>query len=420
MIKVSEICKTYHLWHNPASRLLVPIAHKLIRPWAANWFERFEAKRCKPVQALSNISFELARGESLGVIGLNGSGKSTLLQIIAGTLQPTSGSAEVKGRVAALLELGSGFDPEFTGRENVYLNATILGLSRNEIDARYDDIVSFADIGIFIDHPVKSYSSGMVLRLAFAVQVHVEPDILIVDEALAVGDARFQAKALSKIESILATGTTLLFVGHDLRAVKAFCDRAILLENGHITHQGLPDDVIKDYLLQVQQSKQNDSGQSRQIVKTESGFAASGFGISSASIALHGHSSTLDTNNHLTLAYNETIEIKLQILMQEAIEHAYLIMDLVDASGLQLTGKRIAIPTTSDSLQLSHKLSLKLKCSFQQGIYRFRFRIVDAPTIDGTLVLSRQDNLLSFEMLDDVRDQFTGLFPADMEWEWGE
>ncbi len=414
MIRVSEIYKTYQLWHNPASRLLVPLAHKLIRPWAGDWFARFEAKRCKPVQALSNISFELARGESLGIIGLNGSGKSTLLQIIAGTLQATSGTVEVEGRIAALLELGSGFDPEFTGRENVYLNATILGLSRSEIDARYNDIVSFADIGIFIDHPVKSYSSGMVLRLAFAVQVHVAPDILIVDEALAVGDARFQAKALSKIESILATGTTLLFVGHDLRAVKAFCDRAILLDHGHITHQGLPDDVIKDYLLQVQQSKQDDSGQSRQILKTASGFAAAGFGISSASIALPGQSANPVTNNHLTLAYGETVEIVLQIRMQEAIEHAYLIMDLVDASGLQLTGKRIAIPGISDSPQLS----LKLKCSFQKGIYRFRFRIVDAPTIDGTLVLSRQDNLMSLEMLDDVRDQFTGLFPADLDWKW--
>lgn len=412
MIRVSGICKTYQLWHNPASRLLVPIAHKLVRPWAANWYTHFEKKRCRPVQALSDISFELNRGESLGIIGLNGSGKSTLLQIIAGTLQPTSGTVEVEGRVAALLELGSGFDPEFTGRENVYLNATILGLSREEIDARYDDIVRFADIGIFIDHPVKSYSSGMVLRLAFAVQVHVQPDILIVDEALAVGDARFQAKALSKIESILATGTTLLFVGHDLRAVKAFCDKAILLDQGHMTHQGLPDDVIKDYLLQVQQSKQIDSGQAKQILKTDSGFAAPGFGISSASIAVSGNPSSV----HTTVSYGELVEIKLQIPMEESPEHPYLIMDLVDASGLQLTGKRIAIPDTPGMLQLS----LKLKCSFQQGIYRFRFRIVDAPTIEGTMVLSRQDNLLSFEMLDDVRDQFTGLFPADMEWEWGE
>ena len=165
MIKVSEIYKTYQLWHNPASRLLVPIAHKLIRPWAADWFARFEARRCKPVQALSNISFELARGESLGIIGLNGSGKSTLLQIIAGTLQATSGAVQVEGRVAALLELGSGFDPEFTGRENVYLNATILGLRREEIDARYDDIVSFADIGIFFSTPLQDWEIVIFINL---------------------------------------------------------------------------------------------------------------------------------------------------------------------------------------------------------------------------------------------------------------
>jgi len=414
LIRVSAIYKTYQLWHNPASRLLVPLAHSLIRPWAQNWYARFAAKKCKPVHALSDISFELAPGESLGIIGLNGSGKSTLLQIIAGTLQPTSGRVEVEGRVAALLELGSGFDPEFTGRENVYLNATILGLSREEIDARYDDIVSFADIGLFIDHPVKSYSSGMVVRLAFAVQVHVEPDILIVDEALAVGDARFQAKALGKIESILANGTTLLFVGHDLRAVKAFCNKAILLDHGVMTHQGLPDDVIKDYLLQVQQNKQDDSGHHRKITETASGFAADGFGIKTASIIAVEQGDVVSSNNHATVSYGESVAIRLHIPWQEVVENPYLILDLVDASGLQLTGKRIAMPDTPGSLHLS----LKLKCNFQKGIYRFRFRIVDAPTIEGTLVLSRQDNLLSLEMLDDVRDQFTGLFPADMDWEW--
>ncbi|MBV1907090.1 MAG: ABC transporter ATP-binding protein, partial [Pseudomonadales bacterium] len=339
MIKVSNISKTYLLWRTPTSRLLVPAAHRLVKPWSPTWYSRFEEKHCEPVNALSNISFDLEKGASLGIIGLNGSGKSTLLQIIAGTLQPSSGSVEVQGRVAALLELGSGFDPEFSGRENVYLNATILGLRREEIDARYEDIVNFADIGSFINHPVKSYSSGMVLRLAFAVQVHVEPDILIVDEALAVGDARFQAKALSKIEDILAKGTTLLFVGHDLKAVKAFCNQAILLNQGSIARQGLPDDVIMDYLQQVQQDKHKSLGRNRPLSRTDAGFAVSGFGITHASIN--------ETDTHADVQYEESIDISLSLNLPEPVSHPYLIMDLVDASGLQLTGKRIAIPQTN-------------------------------------------------------------------------
>lgn len=407
MIKVSNISKTYQLWSTPASRLLVPAAHKLIRPWAHKWYEKFADNNCEPVHALSDVSFELSKGESLGIIGLNGSGKSTLLQIIAGTLQASSGSIVVEGRVAALLELGSGFDPEFSGRENVYLNATILGLSIEEIDARYDDIVRFADIGMFIDHPVKSYSSGMVLRLAFAVQVHVEPDILIVDEALAVGDARFQAKALNKIESILASGTTLLFVGHDLKAVKAFCNQAILLTGGRIARQGLPDDVIMDYLQQVQQHKHEALGQNAQIKKTTSGFAVSGYGITKARIN--------SNDTYADVRYNESIELALEIHLPKPVEHPYLIMDLVDASGLQLSGKRIAIPKNGAG---DYQLDIDLQCNFQRGIYRLRFRIVDAPNIENTLVLSRQDDLLSFQMVDDVRDKFTGLFPATMECVW--
>ena len=216
MIKVSNLSKTYLIWRTPFSRLLIPFLVRLLRPVFPAYSSALMQRACQSVQALEQVSFCVQEGDSLGIIGLNGSGKSTLLQIIAGTLQPTSGSVETKGRIAALLELGSGFDPEFTGRENIYINASILGLTRREIDARYDEIVAFADIGDFIERPVKTYSSGMMVRLAFAVQVHVDPDVLIVDEALSVGDARFQAKALNKIEEILKRGTTLLFVGHDL------------------------------------------------------------------------------------------------------------------------------------------------------------------------------------------------------------
>ena len=227
MIRVDSISKTYQVGAAPLSRLLVPVANRFLRPLAVNKYQRIYDRYCAEVYALKDISFELAQGESLGIVGLNGSGKSTLLQIIAGTLRATSGEVKISGRVAALLELGSGFDPEFTGKENIFLNAAILGLDKDEIEARYEDIVAFADIGDSIDRPVKTYSSGMLIRLAFSVQVYVEPDILIVDEALAVGDARFQAKALNKLDEILTRGTTLLFVGHDLNTVRSFCNRAM-------------------------------------------------------------------------------------------------------------------------------------------------------------------------------------------------
>jgi len=197
--------------------------------------------------ALRDISFDVHKGETVGIIGRNGSGKSTLLQIIAGTLSPTEGEVDVKGRVAALLELGSGFNPEFTGRENVFLNGAILGISREEMEQHFDNIVAFADIGEFLDQPVKFYSSGMTLRLAFAVQAQVNPDILIVDEALAVGDFLFQHKCMSKMRELKERGTTILFVSHDTAAIKAHCNWAVMLQHGLQFATGETDEVCVTY-----------------------------------------------------------------------------------------------------------------------------------------------------------------------------
>jgi lipopolysaccharide transport system ATP-binding protein len=197
--------------------------------------------------ALSPLDLELRRGESLGIVGRNGSGKSTLLSIIAGVLVPSTGTVELRGRLAALLELGSGFDPEFTGRENAYFNGALHGLTRAEMDARFASIEAFAEIGEFIERPVKTYSSGMFVRLAFAVAVHIDPDILIVDESLSVGDIFFQQKCFERLREMRARGTSLLFVSHDGSAVQRFCDRAILLEHGHVVMEDLPRIVIGAY-----------------------------------------------------------------------------------------------------------------------------------------------------------------------------
>lgn len=198
--------------------------------------------------ALRDVSFSVARGEAFGIIGANGSGKSTLLQIVAGILRPTSGSAEVHGRLSALLELGSGFSPEFTGRDNVYLNASLLGLSREEIDARFAAIERFAGIGDFIRQPIRTYSTGMVLRLAFAVAAHVDPEILIVDEALAVGDIAFRQRCMRKIHELRAHGATILFVSHETSDVKALCERCLWLQHGVARELGEADDVVAAYL----------------------------------------------------------------------------------------------------------------------------------------------------------------------------
>jgi lipopolysaccharide transport system ATP-binding protein len=197
--------------------------------------------------ALRDVSFNLRKGESLGIIGLNGSGKSTLLQIIAGTLEPTSGTVKTNGRIAALLELGSGFNPDFTGKENIYLNATILGLSQSEIDAKYDDIVAFADIGDFIHQPVRTYSSGMSLRVAFAVIAHIEPEILIIDEALAVGDAKFIQKCMRFIRDFQKKGA-LVLVSHDIGAIQSLCNHCIWLHEAKIRKNGSPKEVTEGYL----------------------------------------------------------------------------------------------------------------------------------------------------------------------------
>lgn len=242
-IKVQGLGKSYHTYGRPQDRLkqsIYPRIQRALHRPVRQYFREF--------WALRDISFEVDRGETVGVIGRNGSGKSTLLHLICGTLNPSSGSIQTRGRIAALLELGSGFNPEFTGRENIYMNAMLLGLSTAETDACYDDIVGFADIGDFIDQPVKTYSSGMTIRLAFAVQAQIRPDILIVDEALSVGDAKFQAKCFERLRQLKDNGTSILLVTHSSEQIVAHCSRALLLDHGEQVLMGEPRAVVNRYL----------------------------------------------------------------------------------------------------------------------------------------------------------------------------
>ena len=237
-VSVANVSKCFSIYERPRDRLL-----QMLSLGARRYAKEF--------WALKDVSFEVKKGEAVGILGRNGSGKSTLLQIITGTLSPTAGDVCTNGRIAALLELGSGFNPDFSGRENIYLNGALLGFERSRIDELFDDIAAFADIGDHLDQPVKTYSTGMLLRVAFAVQVQVQPDILIIDEALAVGDALFQKRCFQKMERLLSDGVTLLFVSHDQESVRTLTNRAVLLKRGRVAAQGVSSEVVLEYRRQL-------------------------------------------------------------------------------------------------------------------------------------------------------------------------
>ena len=234
VIRVMDVTKSYRLYKRQRDRL-----------WESLGLDF--RKNYKEKHALNGVSFEVSKGETVGIIGTNGSGKSTMLKLITGVLTPTAGKIEVNGRISALLELGAGFNMEYTGIENIYLNGTMIGFTREEIDQRLQSIIDFADIGDYINQPVKSYSSGMFVRLAFAVAINIDPEILIVDEALSVGDVFFQSKCYRKFEDFKREGKTILFVSHDLSAISRYCDRAVLLNQGDKVYEGTPKEAIDIY-----------------------------------------------------------------------------------------------------------------------------------------------------------------------------
>lgn len=244
IINVDNVTKIYAMYDNTIDRLKesISLTHKIYH---------------RDFYALNNISFSVEKGETVGIVGTNGSGKSTILKIITGVLKPTKGTVEVKGRISALLELGAGFDMDYTGIENIYMNGSVLGFTKEEVDAKLQEILDFADIGDFVYQPVKTYSSGMLVRLAFALAINVEPEILIIDEALAVGDAFFQAKCFHKLEEIKASGTTILFVSHDIVSVKKLCARVVWIEKGVLQEVGDANEVCEKY-LSMQIKRQNE------------------------------------------------------------------------------------------------------------------------------------------------------------------
>lgn len=354
----------------------MPRIRKLLRLSAKQYYREF--------WALQDVSFDIKRGETVGIIGRNGSGKSTLLQMICGTLSPTSGEIETVGRVAALLELGSGFNPEFTGRENIYMNATVLGLSEQEIDERYDEIVRFADIGDFISQPVKTYSSGMYVRLAFAVAINVSPDILIVDEALAVGDASFQAKCMKKFEEFRRAGTTIILVTHDLGAILQFSSRCILLDRSRQIETSTPKesvDTFKKLLLGASKSKNTIRSDSDDLPYLkhlqENGAWARNYSINHEGAEVYGSEKAyikdigiFDQEERLAgqkLSLGETYTFKMLIGFNEALENPIFTLTFRDLTGREIAGtntknKRILTGSfnPSEEVEVSFLVDLRL------------------------------------------------------------
>ncbi len=334
-IQVDNVSKRFELYHTPRDRL-----KQLLLPRIQNFTKSMVKQYFLEFFALKNISFEVKKGESFGILGRNGSGKSTLLQIIAGTLTPTTGTIQVQGRVGALLELGSGFNPEFTGRENVYINGALLGLSQAQINDKFDAIAAFADIGIHLDQPLKTYSSGMLLRLAFAVQTQIEPEILIIDEALAVGDALFQKRCFQQLKKLLDKGCTLLFVSHDQEIVRSLTTRALFLHQGVMQKFGASSEVLFAYreflqqqdeaiFRQIQQDERPDN-----IRHTEAG--QSSYGNLDVEIL---NVSTLNTEGNTQNAFQvgDTFVIEIECLCHSDVTNLNVAFRLINKEGIKVT-----------------------------------------------------------------------------------
>lgn len=395
-IRVQGLSKCYHIYSRPEDRLkqsLYPKLDRIAGREPRHYFREF--------WALRDVSFEVKKGETVGIIGRNGSGKSTLLQILCGTLTPTSGSVETHGRIAALLELGSGFNPEFTGRENVYMNGAVLGLSREEIDARFNEIAAFADIGDFIEQAVKTYSSGMMVRLAFAVSVCVEPDILIVDEALAVGDAAFQFKCLDRLRKLTSSGTTLLFVSHDMGMVKNFCNHALYLQHGKEKAQGSPDEMAELYYLDMRDEQRRGVGGGKGVVAKP--FLGEGKGIAFGTEEGHILSACFTNNGGHSSSYmqGEEIEVRVEAKFRESVANPYLSLIVQDRRMMDFGGGffplKGAIP---DDGWLKAELTMRWPANLSGGHYSITLRLENREAERIFQPIDKQVGVLTFEVLE--------------------
>ncbi|VVN66655.1 ABC transporter ATP-binding protein [Pseudomonas marginalis] len=402
-ISAEGLSKCYQIYDAPKDRLLQMVMRGRKRYYREFW-------------ALDDVSLTVARGETVGIIGRNGSGKSTLLQLICGTLMPTRGTVRGQGRIAALLELGAGFNPEFTGRENVYMNAAVLGLSRAEIDTRFAEIAAFANIGDFIDQPIKIYSSGMMVRLAFAVSVCVEPDILIVDEALSVGDASFQFKCLNRLEDLTAKGTTLLFVSHDMSMVKRFCHRVIYLRQGRVIASGAPDEMAELYLLDMR-DEQRQWASGGEIPVTRKLFMGAHEGIAFGTKEGHILSACFTNTQEMSSSYmhGDEIEMHVEVLLHEAITRPNISFTIQEAKLLVIGGENFALqPGPAENGWRHAAITVRFAANLCAGRYHVTLKLLQGEAEHTSQLIEKQVAPLAFDMLPNQKS-FLGLVDLGLE-----
>ncbi len=404
-ISLKNVSKCFKRYNRPVDRL-----KEILLP-GNNRSEEF--------WALRDIELEIPRGQTIGIVGRNGSGKSTLLQIIAGTLTPTTGEVQVHGRVSALLELGSGFNPEFTGRQNVFFNGRILGLSQNEIEEKFDEIASFADIGDFIDQPVKTYSSGMFVRLAFAVAVNVNPEILIVDEALAVGDIAFQHRCMRRMRKLMDSGVTTLFVSHDAGSIKTLCNSAVMIHDGEIQSVGIPNLVISQYLktlseLEVSLDDSVDKALTNIEKKDKSNIESqndkSKFLVEAKPIRRGNRQAFIsqvkilnilneDVGQNPVFDFNETIKLFVEVETSQMLKECIIGFFICDKNGNEIIG--------TNSFEENHKIEnieanskLQLTFEFKLPLRTSSYSLTVAVTESYTSMMSDWiDNAIVFQVL---------------------
>ena len=368
-IKVNQLSKMYKLYDKPIDRLKESLGftRKIL------YREHY---------ALNDVSFEIKRGETVGIIGTNGSGKSTILKIITGVLNPTKGSVKVNGRISALLELGAGFNMEYTGIQNIYLNGTMMGFTKEEVDKKLDSIIEFADIGEFINQPVKTYSSGMFVRLAFAVAINIEPEILIVDEALSVGDVFFQAKCYKKFEDFKKEGKTILFVSHDLSSIGKYCDRVVLLNKGTKLCEGDPKEIIDVYKkVLVNQLEDDDNNLNEDETITEETQEWKSLITINPNTLDYGSKLAeisdfciMDNNGVVTnnVFKGKEFIIKMKVVFNEKIQDPIFAFTIKDLKGTELTGTNTMIEKSVVSVVNRgevKEITFKQKMSLQGGEY---------------------------------------------------
>lgn len=397
-IKIEHLGKCYQIYNNPADRLRQSL-----------WRGRKQFYR--EFWALRDVSFSIKKSESVGIIGRNGSGKSTLLQMIAGTLMPTSGNVSINGRVAALLELGSGFNPDFTGRENVYMNGAILGMSQSEIDQRFEDIATFADIGDFINQPVKTYSSGMLMRLAFAVSVNVEPEILIVDEALSVGDMAFQYKCMERLERLTKSGTTLLFVSHDIGAIKAFCQRAIYLSGGEVKAIGEAGDIAELYMLDIKDEQKRSLADGSAVTRKTAlaGDRGIAFGTAQGRVI---RAFFIDTGGpQSAYATGDSISVEIEVEHDDSVNNPAVSLIVCDYRLIELSGRYICITPNYNAQGFARSsVRFTFPAALNNGNYFLTVRLEERISDSNLMPIDKQVGALSFNIIRPANTHFIGMF----------